>query len=234
MLVKFGAIIASASGKQGGVVAASNRYGLYTRSWRKPVNPASASQVIVRAFMSEAAVLWAAMTDGEQQAWETYAAAIPWKNRQGDVVYLTGNSMFKSCYCGRKRLEMPGILTAPAVLALPDQDSGLSLACYAGDQKAMLSWTALKPWCSEPGSVLGYYLSIGQSPTTNFFKGPFKYQGRTIGATPTPPASPVKFTPNVTLTAGQKIWYRCRFSLADGRLSDVMDGFCTVQAGSSP
>jgi hypothetical protein len=77
------------SGKVGGNVYATNRYGQYMRSWAKPTNPQSEAQTAIRANLAAANAAWAALTPDVQAGWETIAAAVPWVNRLGDTTYLT-------------------------------------------------------------------------------------------------------------------------------------------------
>ena len=230
MLVGLGPLGGGGSGSLGHITFSHNRYGSYARARTKPVNPASSPQGIVRAIMSDAANAWASLSAGDKAGWGAYAAAIPWKNRLGATVHLTGPAMFRSCYVARVRAEMPAVTTPPATLLLPGQDSTFGVAATASNQHLSISFSTALSWVTQAGSVLAYSVGIPQALTTNFYKGPWLYLGRTIGNSGTPPTSPVTVTSNRVFQAGQKLWIRGRICLADGRVSSPFDTFCVTAA----
>ena len=218
------------SGKSGGIVAARNRYGTYLRPWVKPVDPQSADQVVVRSHMSAAAAAWAALNAGQKSSWATYAAAIPWLNKLGDTVYLTGPAMFRSCYCAAVRCGATAPSAPPAILQLPQSDATLAAAMSAATQLITVTFDDTLGWAGETGSHMALYMGQPQSDTTNFFKGPYKYAGRLSGNTAVPISSPLTVSAPFTVLAGQKCWVKARIILADGRVSNTFNCFCICSA----
>ena len=105
------------SGSVGYTTHARNRAGAYTRNRTKPVNPNSTRQTTVRSGFAAAVDAWTnTLTDTQRAEWNLYAANVPWLNKAGQSMRMTGQNAFIRFYsfyqsCGL----VPTSLTAPII-----------------------------------------------------------------------------------------------------------------------
>ena len=225
--VKFGGGIVQISGSIAGTVHARNRFGNYIRPRTKPVNPNSAQQVLVRSSLSYLTEYWhETLSDADRIGWNTYAAAVPMKNRLGETVYLTGFNMFLRSNIVRKQLEQSLCPDCPTVLSLPDKDPSLAVSASVATQKLTITWDDTMEWGDIAASVLGIWMGVPQIKTRNFFNGPWRKNGAIAGNGESPTEQDAIFT----LVLGQKVWVYGRISTGptDSRLSEPMYASCTV------
>jgi len=222
MLVKFGGGVIGASGSMAGNVFSHNRFGRYIRARTKPVNPRSSRQSAARSVMQRLAEYWrlSTMSDAERAAWETYAAAINWQNALSETIHLTGFQMFVRTNARRLACGATIIEAGPTTLSLPGADPTLAIAGSEASGELSVTFDNTQDWANETGSYLAIYQGRPQSPTRNFFGGPYRYAGVIAGVTGTPPTSPQVVTAPYTLIEGQKIWTKASIVLLDGRCSD--------------
>lgn len=217
------------SGSIAGTVFARNRFGNYCRPRTKPVNPRSTGQEIIRTAMKFFSERWHDTLDATMRStWATWAAAVPYKNRLGEVVYVTGFNAYIGYNVFRSQMgnsKADSCLGPPAKI---EGDTGFSVAAYASTQKISVTWTADLPWTSIAASILGIYQGQPQIATRNFFGGPWKI----CGPIPGNQVPPYLMTPAFALVTGQKIWVYGRIGTGplDGRLSAPMIASCTVLA----
>ncbi len=215
-LIKFGGGVVQASGSIGGTTYARNRFGNYSRSRTKPVNPQSQTQGVIRSSLAYLSQYWSANLDvTERGQWATYAAAVPSQNRLGESVYLTGFNMFLRTNIINIANGGAVIDAGPTTLTMPETDPTMEATFTASTQIISISFDDALPWATETGAKMYIYQGQPQSATRNFFKGPWKYAG-TIDANDTTPAAISAAFP---IVAGQKIWVYGRIQRADGRLS---------------
>lgn len=215
-LIKFGGGVTQASGSIGGTTYARNRFGNYSRSRTKPVNPQSAGQGVIRSSLAYLSQYWSAiLTDEERGQWNTYAAAVPGLNRLGESVYYTGFNQFLRSNIPNLQAGGSVIDAGPTTLTLPETDPTMTAAFTATDQKISIAFDDSLPWASEVGAKMLIFQGQPQNATRNFFKGPWKYAGKIISTD----VSPLEIDAVYPIVAGQKIWVYGRIQRADGRLS---------------
>ena len=219
-LVKYGGGVVGASGSIAGTVHARNRFGNYIRARTKPVNPNSTGQSLMRNILAYCAAFWSAScTAAERIAWTTYAAAVPFKNRLGETIYLTGFNHFVR-YTSLWNLRY-GIASgqAPTDLSLPGKDPTFSVVASVATGLSV-SFDVGLPWWAIAQSQIVVFMGQPQNKTRNFFNGPWKL----AGSATTGEASPKVIAPPFTLTLGQKIWIYGRIMTGPGnrRLSEPM------------
>jgi len=219
------ALVSAISGKIGGMVGARNRYGAYLRNWVKPVNPNTSRQQDVRALMGQANIAWAALTDQVRSDWNTYAAAVPWQNRIGDTIYLTGKTMYVRTYVARLMAGLEMVAAAPSTLTLPSAPE-VVLTATASTHVVSATWTATQYWTGV-GGALSLYCSKVVAPTVLFIP-----QGSLLGSVlgaETPPASP-QTQSNLDLTnqAGNRVRVSARALLPDGRVSSIYSSIVEI------
>ena len=224
MLIKYGPLVSDASGSTGGVTIARNRFGPYMRSRTTPVNPNTDRQTSVRAIMAFLAEQWreSPMTSIIRGAWETYAASFNWKNRLGQAVQLTGFNAF--CMCNGALINAGGTLVTagPTTLGLPPQDPSFEVSISAATQKLSITFDDGFDWLDEDAGYLSVQMHLPQSPSRNFFGGPWKWAGAIQGDSITPPTTPdATIDVPYTATEGQKIVCRARIIREDARTSSL-------------
>jgi len=228
-LVKYGGGITSMSGKMAGNVFAHNRNGNYVRAGTKPVNPNTTQQSVCRSIIQQLTAHWhTTVTPAERIAWATYANAIAMKNRLGETTYLTGFNHFIRYNAIALRQTGVIITAGPTTLALPGQDSTVSVVASAAAQTLAVSYDATLPWQAIPGSKMVCSMGQPQLATRNFFAGPWKLAGGiSIGN-----ANPKLIAAPFTLILGQKIWMYERIMTGplDARLTEPKTFSTTVVA----
>lgn len=216
-LIKFGGGVTQASGSIGGTTYARNRFGNYSRSRTKPVNPSSTAQNLIRSSMAYLSQYWSAnLTDEERGKWATYAAAVPGLNRLGESVYYTGLNQFLRSNIVRVMTGDAVIDAGPTTLSLPEQDPSMSATFTTSTQKIGITYDEDLPWASEVGARMLIFQGQPQIATRNFFKGPWKYAGEIISTD----SSPKDLDAVFPIVTDQKIWVYGRIQRADGRLSN--------------
>lgn len=222
MLVKFGGGIVGASGSVAGNTYSRNRFGAYVRARTKPVNPQSPRQTVARARVSFLAEEWSdTLTAPQRLAWETYAAAIGWTNRLGEVVHLTGFNHYVRSNAMILAVGGTPVADGPTVLSLPNQDPTVSVALSAASGVTVTFDDSLD-WVDESAGFLAVDLGQPQLLTRNFFAGPYRFDAAVQGDDTTPPTTPDGPTASSTWTliAGQKVWTRFAIIREDGRATN--------------
>lgn len=223
-LIKYGAGVVQMSGSIAGDVHARNRFGNYTRPRTKPVNPQSARQMAIRAIVTALAEQWreSPMTAAMRTAWQTYASSFNWLNRLGEQVTLTGFNAYVQCNSAMLAAGGSRVDAGPTTLGLPGNDPTLSCTISAATQKISCSFDDTLTWADEDDGFMCIYMGQPQSPSRNFFGGPFRQAGQIAGNSVTPPSSPVA-TIDCPFTAieGQKTWIEARIIRSDGRITTL-------------
>lgn len=219
-LIKFGGGIAQMSGSIAGNTFSRNRYGAYARNRTKPVDPASVRQLNARAIVQSVVEAWTtALTAAQRTAWATYANALNFSNRLGESMKLTGFNCFVQSNAAHLNAGLSLVEDGPTELILPGADEAVVATYDESSNNLSLAFDNTKEWAGEVGGYMLVYMGEPQAATRNFFKGNYRYAGKISGAG-TPPTSPATLASlPFTLTAGQKIWTKCRIVRADGRVS---------------
>ncbi len=118
-LVKYGALISEARGKEGGIVFSRNSYGGYVKQKVSPVNPQKPDQQYVRALLGTAAQQWSGLTQEQRDEWKQAGQQILRVNRFGDQTYHTGFNLFVKCNRNRVMMGQAVIDTPPSVPSIP-------------------------------------------------------------------------------------------------------------------
>ena len=221
-------LLAMSSGSVGGATFSHNKGGMYIRRRATPTNPNSTRQAAVRAIMADLANRWNnTLSAAQRTAWNTYASNVKVPNAFGDLVYITGLNHYV-------RSNVPAIQAwgaggrkdaAPTTFNVGDY----TYPVFAADQGTNLISVTFKTdddWAGEPGASMNFYVSVGQNPSINYFKGPYQRVNQVWGNAP-PPASPYTFDPGFAIVTGNKLFIRSNVCRADGRLSFPFLGGCT-------
>lgn len=222
-LIKLGPAIVDARGSVAGTTFSRNRFGAIMRARVTPVNPSSARQENARAIVSSLSEQFheSPMTDAKRIAWGVYAASINAVNKLGESITLTGFNAFMAGNAVKLHHGFSFVDDGPVVLGLPNQDPIVSIALSEANGITVTFDDGLD-WCDEDNACLSIELGQPQSPSRNYFGGPFRLHGMIEGdsvAAPTSPDGPTAVTA-WTLIEGQKMWARCRILREDGRVSN--------------
>ncbi len=221
-LIKYGGGIVQMSGSIAGTVFARNKSGNYARPRTKPVNPKSVRQEAIRAIISFLAEMWHAdMTAVQRGLWETYAAAVPMKNKLGETIHLSGFNMFIRTSCASQTAGLGFFDDAPTILSLPEKD--VDLVCSEEDVAGQtFTFTcAVGGWApnGDPKGRILLYQGQPQLVSRQTFHGPWRYMGN---ITPIEGAAGTSTDPAAfSFAVGQKVWFQARVITTTGRLSEL-------------
>lgn len=118
-LVKYGAIISEARGKEAGIVFSRNSYGGYMKQKVSPINPQTSYQQMVRGQLGTIAQQWSGLAEQIKEAWKQLGQQVLRVNRFGDQTYYTGFNLFVKLNRNRVIMGLPIITTPPALPSLP-------------------------------------------------------------------------------------------------------------------
>lgn len=221
-LIKFGGGIVDARGSVAGNVFSRNRFGAYLRARVTPVNPQSSRQEAARARIAMLAEQWreSPVTAAMRTAWGTYAASINAVNKLGEAISLTGFNAFIMGNAIKLAHGFDFVEDGPTDLGLPAQDPTVSIALSEASGITVTFDDTFDVY-DEDNAGLSIEIGEPQSPSRNFFNGPWRMHGIIEGDSVTPPTSPDGPTAVTawTLIEGQKVWTRVRILREDGRAS---------------
>lgn len=211
-------VYTQASGSVGGLTYSHNKGGMYTRARRTPVNPASAFQTTIRNLINQLNVYWGALTVGQRSAWAVWAQNMTFLSLTGDAISYTPLNCYNLCNVQRLQAGLTRIDVAPTIFELATL-TPITATITAAGTTASVAYTNTDAWANEVGGALLLYASRPQSPTINFFKGPYRFCGLVAGAM-TPPTSPAVLTlPFPSGPTGSRQYFRALAVRADGRPS---------------
>lgn len=216
-------LLSQASGAIAGTVASHNAGGMYMRNRSIPTDPRTSYQTVVRNALATLSTRWSqVLTDTQRAGWAVFASNVPRTNRLGDGIIVSALSWYVAANAPRIQAGVAVVDDGPTTFVLGNLTQPIYTA-LAG--VSSFAYTNTDEWANAAGGYLFTYISRPVSPSINFFKGPYRYAGKAIGAA-TPPTSPLNITPGVPFefAPGQKIFWRAVASLADGRPSNVWSG----------
>lgn len=221
--MKFNSLVYGAvSGSIGGITYAHNQGGMYARARAVPTNPNTAFQQVMRNSLSQLTTSWAGvLSAGQRTGWTTFAQNVPLLDALGQARTIPPLAWFIKANSLRIQSGLTVILTAPtvfelAVLSIPTP------SITTGSANVSVAFPAGDAWAAEVGGAMLVWGSRAQSPTKNFYNGPYRFDGRINGAA-TPPTSPQVVTmPFVAGPTGSKMFFKFVAVRADGRPSAVL------------
>jgi hypothetical protein len=209
------------SGSAGGSVYSHNRFGQYIRTRSIPVNPATDRQVAARNRVQNLTIAWGnTLTQAQRDAWEEYAANVPWQNALGDTAYLTGLNHYLRSNAAKLQAGLARVDDAPTIFNLAQAE--LALVCNGSNPPTEIEveFDDTQDWASEDLAAQIVSMGIPKNPSIAFFNGPWRFATALLGNSTTPITSPQTVTTPWTYSVGQRVWVRTRILRADGRLSE--------------
>lgn len=220
--MKFkGTHISEASGSLAGVTYSHNRGGQYMRARAVPVNPNTLQQQAVRNYMASRSAAWGSvLTQAQRDGWEAYADQVLLTDALGEPRKATGLNHYVRCNVPRMQAAMAGspLQVAPAIFDLGSYTNPVLGLVDASDSTGSIAYTNTDAWAIAVGGAMLIYASAGQSASTNYFKGPYRYAGKVLGAV-VPPVSPYACPLPFAVQTGQRVFFKIEFVQVDGRLS---------------
>lgn len=212
-------IVSRGSGSIGGVVWSHNRGGQYLRSRVTPVNPNTVFQQVVRSLVSALASLWTdGLTQLQRDAWDSYGAGVPVRNRMGNMITLTGLNMYVRSNVPIQQAGFARQDEAPTIFNLGDYTLP-SIGAFATTQDVTIGFTDTDDWVNEDDAAMLFYFSRPKNTSIQYFKGPYRLAGSIDGDATTAPTSPATVSVPFPIFEGQKLFGRVQVIRADGRLS---------------
>lgn len=209
------------SGSIGGTTWSHNRFGAYKRNRSIPVNPRTDIQVAVRNRVRNLSIIWAEdLTQGQRDAWSLYAANVPWQNRLGQTVQLTGLNMYIR---SNVPIQTAGIArqdTAPTVFTLAAAEEALVVTASEATQILTVGFQEGGGWSDVDDGFQSVALGIPQNPGIVFFNGPWRLAPPMLGDTAIGLTTPQELAAPFPFAEGQRLWVQTRIGLPDGRLSN--------------
>lgn len=216
-------VLTQASGSIGGITYAHNKGGLYTRARSIPTDPATPRQVVIRNAVSQLVTRWSAvLTQVQRDAWDVYGVNVPVTDPLGDSITISGLSWYIKCNVLRQQASL-SIVDAAPVIFTRESLSDLSFTATAATDLASITFNNADGWANEVGGALLAYFSRPQSVGINFFKGPYRFAGKVVGAV-VPPASPASIALPFPVAVGQKVFGRFVAVGSDARTSPPFRG----------
>lgn len=125
MKIKWGALVTDGRGKIGGQVASRNKSGAYMKNKVTPSNPRTVAQQAQRALMSSLSQAWRGLTAAARDQWRAAVDSFPTINEFGDVVILSGSTLYN-----RLNLNLAKVGVAP--IGVPPLPAGAGLTNVTG------------------------------------------------------------------------------------------------------
>lgn len=220
--MKFkGTHISEASGSLAGVTYSHNRGGQYMRARAVPVNPNTQQQQDVRNYMASRSSAWGSvLTQAQRDGWEAYADQVLLTDSLGEPRKGTGLNHYVRCNVPRMQAAMAGspLQVAPTTFDMGSYSNPVLGVIDASATTASIAYTNGDAWAIAVGGAMLVYASQGVGPAIAYFKGPYRYAGKVLGAS-TPPTSPLVVSLPFAVQVGQKVFIKINFVQVDGRLS---------------
>lgn len=174
-------ILATLSGRVGGLIWAHNKGGPYVRIGTIPTNPQSDRQSAVRSIFGTLSSQWNnLLDDAERSLWEIYASGHPVKNAFGQDVLINGLSWYVKANATLLDAGLTPV-TEPPILSAPDALTTFTIVVTAGTvvtvtfTGVLAATEAMQLWVSKPvspgstpskkqTSLLGYSTLAEASP----------------------------------------------------------------------
>jgi hypothetical protein len=219
--VKFkSALVTQVSGSIGGMVGSHNRGGMYMRSRAVPVNPATSFQQAVRNQLSTLVTRWSqTLTALQRQGWQDYADNVEVTDTLGDKRKATALDWYVGANTPRVQFGGAIIDAPPTVFTMANLTPPVITSITSTTRVMILTFTNTDLWATLTGGFLGIYISRPQSPGVSFFKGPYRFLDKIVGAA-SPPTSPFTTVAGpFPLAVGNNVFVQFRAFNADGRYS---------------
>lgn len=220
------ALVTQISGSIGGMTGSRNGGGMYFRARSIPTNPNTAFQQTVRESFGALSNAWGLLTPTQRDDWNVYAQNVPLPDRLGDQRLVSGMNHYMRSNAPRLSAGLAIVSDAPT-----DFNIGPTPLISAGTigNDGSIDGEALPQSPGIAGTIL-LYVSRPQSPTINYFRGPYQFVTAIDFASPGTASVALTSESPFSQTIGQRVYIRVQTSLDDGRLSADAQDFAVVTA----
>lgn len=209
------------SGSVGGLTYSHNRGGMYTRARAIPVNTATSNQQGIRNSLANLVALWnSTLTAAQRDAWNVYGDNTPTTDSLGEPRQLSGINWYVACNVARLQCALTRVDAAPTTFGLATLTVPTALVLTASTDAVGFAFTNTDPWAGL-GGALAVAVSPPQNPGISFYKSPFRFAGKVLGAA-SPPSSPGSVTSPFNFAVGNRVFVRFRAIGVDGRISSPL------------
>jgi len=202
---RLGSIVSDIRGSVGDETYSRNQGGIYIRGRVTPTYTNTADQQAVRAAITALSQAWSStLTDGQRDSWRTYAHSNPRPDAWGQLNLTNGYTAFIRHNATPYR-DTSAIAFADAPTAAPLWQPTFT---FTADSIANTITIALPILSYDPPPAgLRVYVFGGMpvTPGTNYFSGPWRYQGKNTFTGPWV-LDPFTLAYNWPFTAGQKLF----------------------------
>jgi hypothetical protein len=225
-IIKYGVLVTGIRGKLGGAIFSANGSSSYVRPWYKSSNPRSLAQSEHRGRMGLMPSSWRAITQGERDDWDTFAAlpAQQRTNSLGETYYCSGFNWFcivnvRLLYAGQAIRDVFPAKARPAAPTI----TGFDFNDVAGVPQAEVTYGAGEFAATETIVVAAAYIP-GGGRSVQYGTYPV------LAAEPNPGASPFDFATEFvaqfgTPQAGARAFVRVYKQTDDGLRSSAWSDF---------
>lgn len=217
----FAELVSDSSGKLGDTIYSRNPYGPYTRPYASVTDPATAPQLFVRQIFKDACDAWPNLSAANRARWRAYASRVPFRKRLLQAYFLTGYNMFI-------RSNVPRFFFGRTIVSVPPKDFNLpefrlpTITVPTGTGFPIATFTfPEQAWLHVPGAICEIATGPPQPPSVHFYATPFAFFGFIEGNVATPPYGPTTRTTGYFAAPGDRVFFRFRLTLPDGRLSSI-------------
>lgn len=214
-------VITAGSGSAGGDTLSHNRGGLYLRERVTPTDPASAFQIGRRNQMTFVSGRWQTISQARRDAWACYARTYQRRSPLARSRRLSPRNAFIAVNFPRFMAALTMVLDPPG-FHRADALSPVVIVPKTTATRITVHFDESDPWVTELGAGLLVFCSQGQSPTINWFRGPYRLCGTIRGNRRVPPTSPFALGSGFGFLQVGDHWFgRCYTSRLNGDRSPV-------------
>jgi hypothetical protein len=220
MKIKWGALVVDGRGKIGGHVGSKNRAGSYLRTKVVPVNPQTASQSLVRSFVSTLSRAWAGLSEVNRNAWN--GAVEAWKKTDifGDLKSPSGFNLYMRLNLNLLGIGEDALDVPPAPVDTPNVES-ITLSGVAGTSLS-LAYVAGTVTAAQKIIVEA---TAGMSHGKSYAKNAFRKIAALAGGTASPFVATTAYGSKFgsVPVAGNKVFFRVKvITIATGQASSYL------------
>ena len=226
MKIKFGSIVADGRGKIGGHVMSKNRAGSYLRSKVTPVNPRSASQILVRNRLGSLSIAWRGLTAAQRIQWNSAVAGFAGTDIFGDLRKPTGFNLYQRLNNNLAQVGVAAISVPPLPVAVG------SWTTFTPTQAAGAATSiAYAPTPVPAGFNVVVRATAPISPGKTFVKSELRVIGFLAAAAATPYVATAAYAAKFggPGLAGQKVFFEARYiNIVTGQAGLPVQASCIV------
>jgi len=206
------------SGSAGDVTATGNQHRRYCIARTGHADPATGSQLSIRAALTTCSTRWAAATEAQRANWHKYADSVPVRTRLNPRTFISGREHWLRAAIPRLLNTLTTTMARRPSLSkcgfhpprfVWDVD-GSTCSVYFDDQA---------PWCFEASAAMLIRHSVKLDPNLTWFDRAHRSRFVINGSSLVPPTSPRLIASVPAVIDGSQVSFAVRVTRFDHRLS---------------